>query len=211
MYEFTFKYNKKKQFCLVFSRYKLTKNLENINFKIERKPLNLKIIKEPTYQTVKSSFSGTSPTLYCTKTLKKSGGCNTKIFVEDFSLALRISKYGNFSFLNNITSFGPSDDKNRIMIGKKTQLIHDYNSALYYFIKENNDLNLKIKILACKKAIGRAEKWGRRIINKSFLNEMNLLKFKFFFNKNNFSNILLQTCKFFYKNSKNDSIRYMIK
>ena len=88
------------------------------------------------------------------------------------------------------------------MIGKKTQLIHDYNSALYYFIKENNDLNLKIKILACKKAIGRAEKWGRRIINKSFLNEMNLLKFKFFFNKNNFSNILLQTCKFFYKNSK---------
>ena len=42
-----------------------------------------------------------SPNLYCNKTVKKSGGCNTKIFVEDFSLVLGISTFGNFCFIDN--------------------------------------------------------------------------------------------------------------
>ena len=59
-----------------------------------------------------------------------------KNFIEDFSLVLGLSKYGSFSFIDNITSFGPKDDNTRIMIGKKNQLIHDYNAALYYFLKK---------------------------------------------------------------------------
>ena len=65
-------------------RYELVEDYKKLKFK-NRKPSNLKKIEFPLLETVKSSFSGTSPNLYCNKTIKKSGGCNTKIFVEDFS------------------------------------------------------------------------------------------------------------------------------
>ena len=54
------------------------------------------------------------------------------------------------------------------MNNKKTQLIHDYNAALYYFVKNNNQLNSKAKIVACKKAIGRTNKWAIRNSKANF-------------------------------------------
>ena len=94
----------------VFSRYQLVDDFNKLKFK-KTEPSNLKKINSPLLDTVKSSFSGTSPNLYCNKTVKKSGGCNTKIFVEDFSLVLGISTFGNFCFIDNVTSFGPKNDK----------------------------------------------------------------------------------------------------
>ena len=97
---------KKNKSVGVFSKYKLINNYKGLKFKNE-KPLNIKKIETQLFETVKSSFSGTSPNLYCNKSIKRSGGCNTKIFVEDFSLVLGLAKYGNFSFFDNVTSYGP--------------------------------------------------------------------------------------------------------
>ena len=93
----------------VFSRYKLLKDLNKIKFK-NQIPLNLKIIENPLKKTILSSYSGTAQNLYCHKTIKKSGGYNLKLFIEDFSLVLGLSKYGSFSFIDNVTSCGPSED-----------------------------------------------------------------------------------------------------
>ena len=100
-----------------------------------------KIIK-PTNQTLLRCFSGTSPTLYCHKAIKDSDGCNVKLFVEDFSLALELSKLGNFAFIDNITSVGPKNDQSRIMINNEAQLFHDYNAAIYFFLKSYRSHNL---------------------------------------------------------------------
>ena len=54
------------------------------------------------------------------------------------------------------------------MIGKKTQLIHDYNAALYYFIKKNK-LDESVLKIACRKF--SKEKTGK----KPFTN-INLVK-----------------------------------
>ena len=193
----------------VFSRYELVEDYKKIKFK-DCKPSNLKKIESPLLETVKSSFSGTSPNLYCNKTIKKSGGCNTKIFVEDFSLVLGISTLGNFCFIDNVTSYGPKNDNNRIMQGNKTQLIHDYNAALFYYISKEKNISKKIKKIACKKALGRAEKWGRRFKNKNSLNKMNWLKIKLFFGDENFSEIIKNSCLYFYENLNGESIRYKI-
>ena len=64
-----------------------------------KKIVNFRIIKNPIIDTIQSSFSGTTPTLYDHKAIKKSNGCNKKLFVEDFSLALELSKFGNFCFI----------------------------------------------------------------------------------------------------------------
>ncbi len=192
----------------VFSRYELIEDYKKLKFK-KSKPSILKKIDFPLLDTVKSSFSGTSPNLYCNKTVKKSGGCNKRIFVEDFSLVLGISTFGNFCFIDNVTSYGPKDDSSRIMVGNKTQLIHDYNAALFYFISKRN-ISKKIKKIACKKALGRAEKWGRRLKKKNSLNKMNWLKIKLFFGYENFNEILKSSCLYFYENLNEESIRYKI-
>ena len=193
----------------VFSRYELVENYTKLKFK-KNKPYNLKKIDSPLLDTVKSSFSGTSPNLYCNKTIKKSGGCNTKIFVEDFSLVLGISTFGNFCFIDNVTSYGPKNDKNRIMVGNQTQLIHDYNAALFYFISKKNNISEKIKKVACKKALGRAEKWSRRLKKKNSFNRMNWLKLKLFFGYDNYNDIIKSSCLYFYENLDGESLRYKV-
>ncbi len=200
---------KKNKSVAVFSKYKLLENYELLNFRKEKLFFN-KRIESPLYETVKSSFSGTSPNLYCNKTIKKYGGCNTKLFVEDFSLVLGLSMQGSFSFIDNVTSFGPKNDINRIMVGKKTQLLHDYNAALYYFLLKYENIPPRIKTIACKKTIGRAEKWGRRTKGKKFMNKMNLLKIKFFLGYSNHIEIIKNTCYYFYENLSDEAIRYKI-
>ena len=61
------------------------------------------------------------------------------------------------------------------MNNKKTQLIHDYNAALYYFAKDNNQLESKAKILPVK-AIGRTNKWAIRNSKANFFNNMLFLR-----------------------------------
>ena len=161
--------------------------------------------------TIQSSFSGTTPTLYDHRAIKKSNGCNKKLFVEDFSLALELSKLGNFCFIDNLTSFGPKDDVNRIMNNKKTQLIHDYNAALYYFIKNNFQLESKAKIIACKKAIGRTNKWAIRNAKANFLNKMLFLRVILSSGITDYIYLLRQSCLYFYDKVKKNEIRYQIK
>ena len=197
---------KKTKSVAVFSKYKLFKKFDEIKFK-KGKFENLYTIKNPIEKTLVSNFSGTTPNLYDNKFVKKSGGCNTKIFVEDFSLVLKLSKYGNFSFIKNILSFGPADDEKRIMIGKKAQLLHDYNAAIYYFLKENNVCK-KIKIISCIKCLGRAEKWYRRNYKKTFFSNINFLRFKYYLTKNNENEFIKKSCEIFYK--KDVGIRYKI-
>ena len=46
---------------------------------------------------------------------------------------------------------------------------------------ENKKISNQIKMLACKRVLGRTEKWARRLKNQSIFNKMNFLKFKLFF------------------------------
>ncbi len=202
---------KKKKSVAVFSNYSLLENYNKIEFPENKKIINFRIIKNPIIDTIQSSFSGTTPTLYEHAAIKKSNGCNKKLFVEDFSLALELSKLGSFCFIDNLTSFGPKDDENRIMNNKKTQLIHDYNAALYYFVKNNNQLNSRAKIVACKKAIGRTNKWAIRNSKANFLNKMLLLRIFLSSGITNYIYLLRQSCLYFYDKVKKNEIRYKIK
>ena len=96
------------------------------------------------------------------------------------------------------------------MNNKKTQLIHDYNAALYYFVKNNNQLNSKIKIVACKKAIGRTNKWAIRNSKANFLNKMLFLRVLLSLGITNYIFLLRQSCLYFYDKVKDNEIRYEI-
>ena len=198
----------KKKSVAAFSSYKLLRNYNNISF--EKSIIkNFRFLENPLTATITSSFSGTTPNLYCNKTIKKFGGCNKKLFIEDFSLVLNLSRFGSFCFIDNITSFGPKNDQDRIMTGKKTQLVHDYNAALYYFLKKNKLDESTLKI-ACKKSIGRSEKWYRREKKKTGFNRMSYLKICLFLGSKNYLNLIRESCIFIYQHSNKGAIRYKI-
>ncbi len=198
----------KKRSVAAFSSYKLLSDYKEIKYQ-KNAIKNFRVIENPLLETVKSCFSGTTPNLYCNKTIKKFGGCNEKIFVEDFSLVLGLSKYGSFCFIDNITSYGPKNDCNRIMIGKRTQLLHDYNAALYYFIKKNK-INEQVRRIACIKSLGRAEKWYRRELKKTNFNKMIFYKILIFLGRKDYLNLIKESCLFIYQHTQNDTIRYKI-
>ena len=200
---------KKYNTVAVFSKYELLDNYKNINYQNDLVK-NFRILNKPLLKTIKSSFSGTTPNLFCNKSIKISGGCEEKIFVEDFSLVLGLSNLGNFCFIDNITSYGPKNDQERIMISKKAQLMHDYNAALYYFFKSNPKINFTIQKVACNKSLGRAEKWYRREFKGNKFNKMNLYKFLIYLGKNDYLEMIKKSCYFFYKGSQAKLIRYKI-
>lgn len=193
----------------IFSKYKEFSNFKDIKFK-KNSIRKVVTIDKPIKKTLQSNYSGTTPNLYCNKAIKKSGGCYENLFVEDFSLVLRLSLHGSFSFIDNVTSYGPAHDKNRIMLGKKNQLLHDYNAAIYFFLDEFPKLNHELKSIACIKCLGRSEKWIRRELKKSFINEMNFLRIKYYMTKSNEREYIKRACKIFYKFSSINPIRYKI-
>ena len=194
-----------------FSKYSLYKKFSEIKFKNE-KIKNLSIIKDPLTKTIQSNYSGTTPNLYSKDAIEKSGGCYKNLFIEDFSLVLRISKFGTFCFIDNLTSYGPKEDKNRIMLGSKNQLLHDFNAAIYYFLIENKNLNKKIKKIACIKCLGRAEKWYRRELSGTVFSKINFKRLRYYLFSGNEEQLIKSSCQVFYQKQKKNmrQIRYKL-
>tara|TARA_Y100001968_G_scaffold14785_1_gene11898 strand:+ start:1353 stop:2291 length:939 start_codon:yes stop_codon:yes gene_type:complete len=206
---------KKTNTVAIFSNYILEDYLQKkVDDKLCKTKLsNLRKIIKPTNETLLRCFSGTSPTLYCHKAIKKSDGCNVKLFVEDFSLALELSKMGNFAFIDNITSVGPKNDESRIMINNEAQLFHDYNAAIYFFLKKNKLDNKSLLRKITVKCLGRSSKYARRILKEKFFNEMTLLRIGIFLKYNSESkliDLIKKSCEFFYRSEVKSKIRYKI-
>ena len=111
---------------------------------------------------VRHNLSGTSGTLFSKQAFDAVGGCDGRVFAEDFSLCLRIAHRYDIALLDAVTCFGPGDEPGRIMTGRKHQLLHDYNAALYWFLKDHPELPVELQRLAFRRAAGRAWKWARR-------------------------------------------------
>ncbi len=111
---------------------------------------------------IRHNLSGTSGTLFQKRAFAAAGGCDPRVFAEDFSLCLRLARREKIALLDAVTCFGPGDEPGRIMTGRKNQLLHDYNAALYWFLRDNPDLPPRLKRLAFRRAAGRAWKWARR-------------------------------------------------
>jgi hypothetical protein len=119
-------------------------------------------IDDPLRSVICQTISGTSQTLFRTAAVRAVGGCDPRIFAEDYSLALRLACIGPFVILDRVTAYGPADDGERIMVGRKHQLFHDYNLALALFFADHPERRQDHGRLALRRAAGRAEKWVRR-------------------------------------------------
>ncbi len=124
---------------------------------------------------IRHNLSGTSGTLIAREAFMAVGGCDDRVFAEDFSLCLRIAYRRDIALLDAVTCYGPRDEPDRIMTGRKNQLLHDYNAALYWFLKDHPELPVPTQRLAFRRAAGRAWKWANREEGRGVASRYSLL------------------------------------
>ena len=90
------------------------------------------------------------------------------------------------------------------MLGKQTQLIRDFNAALYYFFIENDSLPSNLKKLACLKRLSEEQKNGPEGLKINLFNKMNLLKLKLYIGDKNYLKFLKMSARLFFYNDFND-------
>ncbi|MCA3245536.1 MAG: glycosyltransferase family 2 protein [Azospirillum sp.] len=117
---------------------------------------------DPVAEVIRRGVSGTSPTIFRTETVKRAGMCDPDVFVEDFSLALRVARLGKIARWEHVVTWGPAADETRIMVGQGHQAHHDYALAIVHFLRAHPELEAAYGKLAFRRAAGRAWKYARR-------------------------------------------------
>ena len=100
--------------------------------------------------------------------LLRSGGCDERVFVQDYSLALRLARRCPFGVTDTPVAAAPerteiSADR---LSANKAQILHDLNLAVLLFIEDNPDLPAHYRRLAWRRVAGRSWKWARREVGR---------------------------------------------
>jgi glycosyltransferase involved in cell wall biosynthesis len=93
--------------------------------------------------------------------VRRSGGCDTGVFVQDYSIELRLAHLSRFARVPGIVFLAPERAPGRLS-ERGSQELHDINLALANFVEQTTDLAPSLRRYALKRAAGRARLYGRR-------------------------------------------------
>ncbi len=125
----------------------------------------------------KKMFFNPTCMLARTEVLRSVGGCDTRVFIQDYSVALRVAARTPFAHVPAVLALAPpledASDPARAS-GSDAQILHDLNLALAHFLDDHPELPEDLRVRLIRHAIGRAWKWHRRrnggsILSKHFL------------------------------------------
>ena len=104
-----------------------------------------------------------TPTCWLGRTnlVRATRGCDPAIFVQDYSIELRLALRTHFAEIDGPVYFLPNDPCGRIS-ESTGQLLHDCNMALAGFLRDEPGLTGKIRRAALHRAVNRAWGWSRR-------------------------------------------------
>lgn len=88
------------------------------------------------------------------------GGCDERVFVQDYSLLLRLSAKAPFVALDAPVMLHPSTPQDRLNDGGP-QLLHDTNLTVVHFLAEH-DVPAALATMATRRAMTRAWLWAKR-------------------------------------------------
>jgi glycosyltransferase involved in cell wall biosynthesis len=92
---------------------------------------------------------------------KAAGGSDERVFVEDYSLSLRMALRGRFVQLHAPVAFAPEGDALRLG-AHGAQTLHDVNLALAGLMADHPGLPGRYRRLMARRALTRAWHWARR-------------------------------------------------
>tara|TARA_B100000989_G_C19515608_1_gene461458 strand:+ start:632 stop:1540 length:909 start_codon:yes stop_codon:yes gene_type:complete len=155
-----------KNINLVFGLQRKVSNLNKANLDIKINTNSYKIVKDPLKKAMKNSMFNPSQFLVRTKLCKTVGGCDERIkHSQEYSLTLKLAKYGGFAKLNEYIAILPKISPGQIS-EKKINQIYRVSKALEFFIKDNKMLQKKYKKFALRRLTGRSWRFAKRHVPK---------------------------------------------
>ncbi|MBF0249347.1 MAG: glycosyltransferase family 2 protein [Alphaproteobacteria bacterium] len=131
-----------------------------------------RLIDDPLEAVTKKALFNLTCVLAKTEAVRSMGGCDPRVFIQDYSFALRMAERSKFALVPSILNWAPVDVDNRASgLGGGAQVLHDLNAALGYFVADHPELDGKLKARMLQRAAGRAWKWAKREAGHSMLSE----------------------------------------
>lgn len=93
--------------------------------------------------------------------LLAAGGSDTGVFVQDYSLELRLAARGPVAAVDGRMVLYPQAAPGRLS-DAQAQVLHDVNAALLRFLRANPGLDPALRATALRRAAGRAWLWASR-------------------------------------------------
>lgn len=143
------------------ARYRRVAFPDGIDFPTAAPEKAAEVVHGSLEKMLRNGWAGTSNILVRREEFIEVGGCDERLFVQDFSLPLRLAKLGDIGVVDAEVSLAPISDTERIM-DNGAQVIHDLTATHYYFVKDNPDLSDSVLKRICVKAAGRAYRWRTR-------------------------------------------------
>ena len=119
-------------------------------------------------QSLKHTLSNPSGWLAKAETVRRSGGCDERVFIQDVSIELRLARLGDFARLDAPVFLVPETAPGRLS-DNEAQILHDFNLACSHFLADHPELPAGLRRFAAGRLLGCAWKWRRRKERRSAL------------------------------------------
>ena len=176
--DFMFKTMVNLKLDLLYGDWKWVENPENFSFKKSQNN-QTKIMSDAITKLLAKGWGGSSNLMIKTESFKKVGGCDENIFVQDYSIPLRIAgnhlkskscKHYKVAVTSKLICVCPKFITNRIM-DNNGQTVYDLSIASLNFLDDHSLLKQKVKDAVLKKIISRCWKWALRKNGKSYFSK----------------------------------------
>jgi len=127
-----------------------------------------RLLPDPLGALMRSIWFTPSNLLVRREALRLSGGCDERVFVQDYSLALRLARRCRFGVSDALIIAAPDPVEIAAdrLSANKAQILHDLNLALLLFIEDYPDLPAHFRRRAWRRIAGRSWKWARREVGR---------------------------------------------
>ena len=159
------------------------------------------VISDPLRNSLKRAVTTPSMWLATKDLVFRSGGCDERVFIQDYSIELRMARLSPFAKINAVVFDAPKEAPGRLS-DNEAQTLHDVNLALAYFFDDFPNLHDDYKKIALKRASGRAWKWDKRHLGTGYISRCFV---RYLMNRlcphENISEALFETCQVFSKSA----------
>ena len=134
---------------------------EAIVFPDEPASVEVTVLVDALYEVIRRGHAGGSTYILDTAILKRAGGCDTRVFVQDQSVAQRMALAAPIGLVDHLVCLGPRDDPGRLM-KYPVQQMHDQSLTALLTLRDHPELPWQIRRLVQRQVTGRAWKWAAR-------------------------------------------------
>jgi hypothetical protein len=119
------------------------------------------VLDDALYWVIRIGHAGGSTYILDSATVKRVGGCDERVFVQDQSLPQRIAAAAPIGIVDHVICMGPRDDPGRLM-KRPVQQEHDQSLTAILTLADHPDLPARFRRLVQKQVTGRAWKHAAR-------------------------------------------------